>query len=187
MKSYNMKGIWKWIRKNIRNVIHRDAEAKHSVIVFFSRIVRNDHAVGNNKSWVFWSARKQTHWMSGIHDERLLVRHCHQVMKREPKLEIRYRPLCFHDFFFLTFLVRKIFWRAKFFGAWKSKKLMRFDEFAFLARKCFSRMKTENSCVFTIFVIKIFLGAKTFLVRKPKIVLRMARKTWRGSAPPSLS
>ena len=70
-----------------KSYIHRDAEAKHSVIVFFSRVVRNDHAVGYNKSWVFWPAWKQTHWMSGIHDERLLIRHCHQVMKREPKLE----------------------------------------------------------------------------------------------------
>ena len=131
MKSYNMKGIWKWIRKNIRNVIHRDAEAKHSVIVFFSRIVRNDHAVGNNKSWVFWSARKQTHWMSGIHDERLLVRHCHQVMKREPKLEIKYRPCRrYHDFFLLNF-----------FGAWKLKNscvLTILFSHKFLARKCFS-------------------------------------------------
>ena len=84
-----------------KSYIHRDAEAKHSVIVFFSRVVRNDHAVRYNKSWVFWPAWKQTHWMSGIHDERLLVRHCHQVMKREPKLEIKYRPCVFTIFFFL--------------------------------------------------------------------------------------
>ena len=184
MKSYNMKGIWKWIRKNIRNVIHRDAEAKHSVIVFFSRIVRNDHAVGNNKSWVFWSARKQTHWMSGIHDERLLVRHCHQVMKREPKLEIRYRPCVFTIFFFLTFLACKLFWRVKIKNSCVLTSLFSHN---FLARKCFLGMKTENSCFSTIIII--FLARKRFWCKNQKtsILLPMARKTWRGSAPPSLS
>ena len=69
--------------------LHGYSQGKHLIVILPRRVVRDDHAIGDDHPRAVRRAREEAHGVARIHDQGLLLGHGEEVVKGEPELKTK--------------------------------------------------------------------------------------------------